>query len=268
MELLRVENLSTWFRPDAPAPVKAVSHVSFTADEGQILGIVGESGSGKSVTAKSIMGLIAPPGKIMEGEILLHGRNLRACSERELQAVRGREIAYMIQNPMSAFNPVHTVGHHLTGDLRRYNPSLSRRDADARACALLEEVGIPPDLRDSYPHQFSGGMLQRAALALAIAGRPKLLIADEPTTSLDANLQSQILKLLKRISREEHLSLVVITHNFSVVWELCDSVLVMKSGEIVERGTAGSIYHAPTHPYTRELLDALITMDRKPQWKM
>lgn len=266
MELLRVENLSVQFNPETPSPVKAVSGISFTVEEGQIVGIVGESGSGKSVTAKSIMGLITPPGKIMEGEIFLRGQNLRNYSEKDMQKIRGREISYLIQNPMAAFNPMYTIGRHITNDLRRFH-HLSRQDADARACALLQEAGISPDLRNSYPHQFSGGMLQRAALALAIAGNPRLLIADEPTTALDTNLQSQILKLLKKISREEQIAMLVITHNFSVVWELCDDVLVMKNGKIVERGTTQSIYRSPAHPYTKDLLNALITMDRKPQWK-
>lgn len=266
MELLTVKNLSTQFDQGATSSLRAVSNVSFTVAPREIIGIVGESGSGKSVTAKSIMGLIDPPGRITGGEILFDGRNLLSLSEREMQKIRGSEIAYVIQNPMASFNPMFSIGQHIASDLRR-REHLSRRAAEDDTCKLLQEVGIAPELRSGYPHQFSGGMLQRAALALAIAGHPKLLIADEPTTALDTNIQRQILKLLKRINCEDHLAMIVITHNFSVVWELCDYVLVMKDGQIVERGTTRKIYDFPAHPYTKKLLKALITMDREQKWK-
>lgn len=264
MSLLEVQHLNTWFHLDSGL-LKAVRDVDLTVEEGDVLGLVGESGSGKSMLAKSVIGLVDPPGRIESGSIRFDGRDLLTCSEKERRALRGREISYLIQNPMSAFNPMHTVGRHLT-DAVRLATGCSRREARAESLRLLDSVGLEnaPLLARCYPHQFSGGMLQRAAIAMAVAGRPRLLIADEPTTALDVNLQGQILELLLDLRRRLGVSILVITHNFAVVKAICTRVVVLYAGSVMEEGAVNTLWEHPCHPYTRLLMDALITLDRQP----
>lgn len=264
MALLEIQNLNTWFHLENGL-VKAVHDVDLTVEEGDILGLIGESGSGKSMLAKSVIGLVDPPGHVESGSIRFDGHELLTCSEKERRALRGRDISYLIQNPMSAFNPMHTVGRHLT-DAVRLTTGCSRKQATAEALRLLDSVGLEnaPMLARCYPHQFSGGMLQRAAIAMAVAGQPRLLIADEPTTALDVNLQGQILNLLSDLHRRLGMTILVITHNFAVVKAICTRVVVLYAGSIMEEGPVNALWERPSHPYTRLLLNALITLDRQP----
>jgi peptide/nickel transport system ATP-binding protein len=252
--ILAVEDLVTTFETeDGPATV--VDSVSFELRAGRTLAVVGESGCGKSVTSLSIMGLLPESGRVARGRIVYSGRNLVELSERELRAVRGREIAMIFQDPSSSLNPVFTVGTQIEESLRthlRMNGTAAR----ARTIELLEQVGIPaPHERiDAYPHQLSGGMRQRVMIAIAIACEPKILIADEPTTALDVTVQAQILDLLKQVQRARRMALMLITHDLGVVSELADDVAVMYAGRIVEYGERSAFLERPAHPYTRGLL--------------
>jgi len=252
--LLRVEHLTSVFDL-ASGPVAAVDDVSFEVHAGETLGLVGESGSGKSVTALSIMRLVQPPGRIAGGSIQFAGRELLALSEAEMRGVRGAGIALIFQEPMTALNPVFRIGDQIAETLRVHHRA-SRRDAHARAIELLEAVQIPDAaarVRD-YPHQLSGGMRQRVLIAMAIACRPALVIADEPTTALDVTIQAQILALLRQMRSAFNLSLLLITHDLGVIAETADRVAVMYAGRIVEQGPVRAIFHEPLHPYTRGLL--------------
>jgi oligopeptide/dipeptide ABC transporter ATP-binding protein len=252
--LLEVSHLTTVF--DLPAgPVPAVHDVSFDIRSGETLGLVGESGSGKSVTALSIMRLIEPPGRIAGGAIRFKGRDLLTCSERDMQAVRGAGIALVFQEPMTALNPVFTVGDQIAEALVVHNRA-TRYQAQLRAVELLDAVRVPDAAlraRD-YPHQLSGGMRQRVLIAAALACQPSLLIADEPTTALDVTIQAQILDLLREMKSAFNLSLLLITHDFGVIAETADRVAVMYAGRIVEEGPVRAIVREPRHPYTRGLL--------------
>ncbi len=255
--LLRVENLSTVF--DArPAPVVAVNDVSFEIRKGETLGLVGESGSGKSVTAFSIIRLVQEPGRITGGRIFFQGKDLLALSEDEMRQVRGAGIGFVFQEPMAALNPVMRVGAHIAEALTVHGLA-SRGDARARAIELLRAVRIvDPEKRvDDYPHQLSGGMRQRVMMAIAIACRPPLVIADEPTTALDVTVQAQVLDLLREMKREFDLSLLLITHDFGVIAETADRVAVMYRGRIVEQGPVRDIFRNPQHPYTKGLLASI-----------
>jgi peptide/nickel transport system ATP-binding protein len=258
-EFLRVENLRTWFFSDAGTS-RAVDGVSFAVHEGEAVGIVGESGCGKTITSLSLMGLVpSPPGRIVEGSsIRLRGRELVGLPERELRKIRGNEVAMIFQEPMSSLNPVYTAGSQIEEALRLHR-GLSRREARRVGIDLLREVGIPePERRfDEFPHQLSGGMQQRVMIALALSCEPGLLIADEPTTALDVTIQAQILQLLADLRRDRGMALLLITHDLGVVAEVCDRVLVMYAGEIVEEGPVREIFREPRHPYTRGLLDSL-----------
>jgi oligopeptide/dipeptide ABC transporter ATP-binding protein len=255
--LLRVDHLTTVF--DLPSgSVAAVDDVSFEIRQGETLGVVGESGSGKSVTAFSIMRLVQSPGRVASGSILFKGRNLLQLSERQMQHVRGAEISLIFQEPMTALNPVFTIGDQLRETLLVHGKT-SRRDAHTRAIELLQAVRIPDAAArvNDYPHQLSGGMRQRVLIAMALACKPALVIADEPTTALDVTIQAQILDLLREMKAAFDLSLMLITHDLGVIAETADRVAVMYAGRIVEQGAVRDIFRAPQHPYTRGLLASM-----------
>lgn len=253
--LLVVDDLVTAFHTDEGS-VRAVDGVSFELPEGETLGIVGESGCGKSVTSLSIMGLVPdPPGVIERGRITFEGTDLVSLPEREMRKLRGNRISMIFQEPMTSLNPVHRVGRQIAESLRLHR-GLSKSAARDRAIELLDLVGIPsPASRvDAYPHELSGGMRQRVVIAMALACEPKLLIADEPTTALDVTIQAQILELLQKLKEEMGMSIIFITHDLGVVAELCDEVVVMYAGTVVERAPTADLYADPQHPYTRGLL--------------
>src|SRR5436190_1892003 len=252
--LLEVKNLATHF-PTRAGLVRAVDGVSFHLDRGELLGLVGESGCGKSMTALSIMRLIAPPGKIVRGEVLFEERNLLKLSNTEMRDVRGNDIAMIFQDPMTSLNPVFTVGEQIAEALRLHR-HLSRKAARAAAIAAMHEVSIPdPALRaDDYPHQLSGGMRQRVMIAMALACDPKVLIADEPTTALDVTIQAQVLELLNNLRRTRDLAVLLVTHDLGVVAEVADRVAVMYTGKIVEESPVNELFARPKHPYTEGLL--------------
>jgi ABC-type dipeptide/oligopeptide/nickel transport system ATPase component len=235
-----------------------VDRVSFQIAPGETLGVVGESGSGKSVTAFSILRLLQPPGQITGGQVLFEGRNLLALSEREMRAVRGAKISLIFQEPMTALNPVMRVGDHIAEALVVHGMA-SRADAQQRAIGLLDAVRIPDAARRvrDYPHQLSGGMRQRVMIAIALACRPPLVIADEPTTALDVTIQAQVLELLRDLRARFNLSLLLITHDFGVIAEMADRVAVMFQGRVVEEGPVRQILRTPQHDYTRTLLSAV-----------
>ncbi len=261
-KLLEVRNLTTRFRTERGA-VMAVDDVSFDVDAGETLAIVGESGSGKSVTALSLMRLIPnPPGKITAGSVMFEGQDLLKLSDAEMQAVRGDRIAMIFQEPMTSLNPSLTVGLQV-GEPVQLHRGASWKAALEKAGELLARVRIPDAKArvDAYPHQFSGGMRQRAMIAMALACQPKLIIADEPTTALDVTVQSQILSLLKELTRETGAALILITHDLGVVARYADRVSVMYAGRVVETGTAREIYKMPQHPYTRGLMACVPRLD-------
>jgi len=255
--LLEVKGLRTTFFTHMGG-VQAVRGISFDVEEGDILGIVGESGSGKSVTSMSIIGLVDEPGKITEGQVLFEGRDLTKLTQKELSEIRGKEIAMIFQDPMTSLNPVFTIANQIT-DIIRTHTDLDKEAARKRAIELLKMVEIPePETRiDSYPHQFSGGMRQRAMIAMAISCNPKLLIADEPTTALDVTIQAQILDLLKRLKDQIGLSVMLITHDLGVIAEACNKVIVMYGGMIMEKASVEELFGNPQHPYTRGLLQSV-----------
>lgn len=262
--LLRVTGLRTAFQTRA-GKVRAVDGVDATVRRGECLGVVGESGSGKSVTFASVMGLIRSPGRIEAGEILFDGRDLRKLSPREMRAVRGRDIAMTMQDALTALNPALTVGEQLAEVLYAHDAGMPRASSARRACIrdrsaeMLGLVGIPSagDRLRQYPHEFSGGMRQRIMIAIALASRPKLLIADEPTTALDVTIQAQVLELITDIRAKLGMSVVLITHDLGVVAEHCDRVMVMYAGQVVEEGPTAQVIRAPRHPYTRGLLGSI-----------
>jgi oligopeptide/dipeptide ABC transporter ATP-binding protein len=260
--LLEVKDLKVSFRTE-DGLVRAVDGISFSVDEGEVVGIVGESGSGKSVTMMSVMRLINDPNAIYEGEILYKGRNLMGVSQDAMRQVRGEEIAMIFQDPMTSLNPVYTVGWQIEEQLNEHN-DLNKGQARQRAIALLTHVGIPkPEQRiDDYPHQFSGGMRQRVMIALALSCNPDLLIADEPTTALDVTIQAQILELIKNLKLEFGSAVVLITHDLGVVADVADRILVMYAGRIVEEGNKEQIFYDPQHPYTWGLLGSIARLDR------
>ena len=255
--LLEVRNLQTHF-PTRAGLVKAVDGVSFYLDEGELLGLVGESGCGKSITALSVMRLIAPPGKIVGGEILFNGENLLTFSEERMRAIRGDDIAMNFQDPMTSLNPVYTVGEQIAEAIRLHR-GMNRREARAAAVEAMKEVAIPDPSRrvDDYPHQLSGGMRQRVMIAMALACDPKLLIADEPTTALDVTIQAQILELLDGLRRTRQLAVLLITHDLGVVAEVADRVAVMYTGRIVEESPVEELFARPKMPYTEGLLQSV-----------
>jgi oligopeptide/dipeptide ABC transporter ATP-binding protein len=263
MHLLEVNNLKTHF-PTRAGLVRAVDGVSFYLDQGELLGLVGESGCGKSMTALSIMRLISPPGRIVDGEIVFDGKNLLKLSNAAMRDVRGNDIAMIFQDPMTSLNPVFTVGEQIAEALRLHR-GLSRPAARVAAIDAMREVSIPdPGLRSrDYPHQLSGGMRQRVMIAMALACDPKLLIADEPTTALDVTIQAQILELLDGLRKTRELAVLLITHDLGVVAEVADRVAVMYTGKIVEESPVEELFVRPRHPYTEGLLRSVPKLTAK-----
>jgi oligopeptide/dipeptide ABC transporter ATP-binding protein len=263
MTLLSVSNLTTAFATSR-GEITAIQDVSFSLDEGEILGIVGESGSGKSVTALTIMGLLPqPPARIAAGTIHFAGQDLTRLSDTRMQRIRGSGIAMVFQEPMTSLNPVFTIGEQVMETIRAHE-RLSQRAIYARALEMLEKVGIPSAARrmSDYPHQLSGGQRQRVMLAIALACRPRLLIADEPTTALDVTIQAQILDLMLDLRDEFGMAIIVITHNMGVVAETADRVLVMYAGRIVEEAPVARLFDHPLHPYTRGLLECVPSLEQ------
>lgn len=261
-KLLAVKNLSVSFNT-RKGVVRAVNNLSFSINHGEVLGIVGESGSGKSVSMSAVMGLIKDQNAEISGEVFFNGQDLLKKSDEELRLIRGKDIAMVFQDPMTALTPVYTIGWHIREQLQLHS-DISNSAAKARAIELLEEVGIPDPAKrvDQYPHEFSGGMRQRAIIAMALSLNPKLLIADEPTTALDVTIQAQILDLLERLRKTYNSSIIVITHDMGVVAELSSEVLVMYAGRMVERATKNSLFASPTHPYTQGLMNSVPRIDR------
>jgi ABC-type dipeptide/oligopeptide/nickel transport system ATPase component len=265
-QLLDVENLRTYFSTEEGV-VKAVDGVSFKVEAGERRGVVGESGCGKSVTAMSIMRLIEPPaGEIVTGTIQFDGRDLLKLSEAEMQHVRGGEIAMIFQDPMTALNPVYTIGDQLIETILLHQ-DVSKSEARNIAISALNDVQIPyaKNRMEDYPHQFSGGMRQRVMIAMGLSCEPKLLIADEPTTALDVTTQAQIMSLMLDLADERNTAVLLITHDLGVVAGFCDTIQVMYAGTIVERGTADEIFHNPQHPYTWGLLGSMTRLDEVQQ---
>ena len=261
-KLLEVNDLTTYFFTQ-DGVVKAVDGISYYVDEGEVLGIVGESGCGKSVSALSIMRLVAnPPGRTIRGEVKFEGEDLLSLDDAEMRHIRGNRMAMVFQEPMTSLNPVLTIGRQLTETVELHL-NMNKRQARDRAAELLGMVGIPDADRrlKDYPHQFSGGMRQRVMIAMALSCNPRLIIADEPTTALDVTIQAQILELMRDLSEEFGTALVIITHNLGVVARYAQRVAVMYAGKIVETGTAEEIYHNPKHPYTVGLLNSVPRLD-------
>ncbi|HLR03260.1 MAG TPA: ABC transporter ATP-binding protein [Virgibacillus sp.] len=261
--ILEVNRLNTSFFTD-DGEVPAVSDVSFYIQPGEILGVVGESGCGKSVTSLSVMDLIPRPGKIVSGNIKFKGEELTKASQRRLRQIRGNEIAMIFQEPMTSLNPVFTIGSQLIDAIRLHNP-VSKKKAAIRAVEMLKKVGMPraEQLLKDYPHQLSGGMRQRVMIAMAMACEPDLLIADEPTTALDVTIQAQILDLMKRLNDDLNTSILLITHDLGVVADVCDRIVVMYAGKVVEEGSVRTIFNHPQHPYTEGLIRSVPNMYEK-----
>lgn len=257
--LLTISDLTIAFTGDTGTH-EVTDHLSLTLDEGEVVCLVGESGCGKSVTAMSLLGLLGQGGSVKEGSICYEDRDLLTLSEKELDQIRGKEISMIFQDPMSSLNPVFTIGYQIMEGLR-IHLGLKKREAWVRAVELLARVGMkePEMVMKSYPHTLSGGMRQRAIIAMALACNPKLLIADEPTTALDVSVQAQIMELLKRLQKESRMAVLLITHDMGVVSHMADRVLVMYAGQIVEEAEAEELFRHPSHPYTRALLSAIPT---------
>ncbi|EKN71659.1 oligopeptide/dipeptide ABC transporter ATPase subunit [Neobacillus bataviensis LMG 21833] len=256
--LLEIKELRTHFFSDQRV-VKAVDGVTIKVGEGEVVGIVGESGCGKSVTSLSIMRILKDtPGKIVGGEIEFEGRDLIKLSEKEMRAIRGNEIAMIFQEPMTSLNPVYTIGKQLV-EVIQLHLKKNQQEAKGHAIHMLELVGIPraQEIMNEYPHQLSGGMRQRVMIAMAMSCQPKLLIADEPTTALDVTIQAQILDLMREIRKENNSSILLITHDLGVVAEMCDRVVIMYAGKVVEESDVYTIFENPKHPYTKGLLDSI-----------
>jgi oligopeptide transport system ATP-binding protein len=259
--LLQVQDLVTEFHTEEGL-IRAVDGVSFDLEAGETLGMVGESGSGKSVTSLSIMRLIKKPARIAKGKVILEGQNLLKKSEEEMRKIRGNRISMIFQEPMTSLNPVFTVGRQI-GEVFKVHQGMSDKEAEAKAIEMLRMVGIPaPEQRvKDYPHQMSGGMRQRAMIAMALSCHPTVLIADEPTTALDVTVQAQILELLRELVDELNMSLLLITHDMGVIAEMADRVAVMYAGHLVEIGEVEDIFYEPLHPYTRGLLASIPSLD-------
>ena len=270
-KLLEIKNLCTEFS-SKNGTVRAVRNVSWSVEKGEVLGIVGESGSGKSVSMLSIMGLLADNGKVTSGEILFEGKNISSAGlrtkeelrryDREMQAIRCKEIGMIFQDPMTFLNPVLRIGTQMTMPLMHHF-NISKAEAKQRAIEMMKKVGIPsPERRfHQYPHEFSGGMRQRIIIAIALSCNPKLIIADEPTTALDVTIQAQVLELIQELTEASQTSVIMITHDLGVVASLCNKIIIMYGGGIVETGTEQDIFYNPKHPYTRGLLNSINNPD-------
>ena len=258
--LLEVKNLRVHYVTDT-GDVQAVNGVDLHLKKGEVLGLVGETGAGKTTVALSVMQLVPdPPGIILDGEILFKGRNLIYNSDRENQEMRGNGISMIFQDPMTALNPIMTIGQQLAEVVIKHK-KLSKKAAMEVAAEMLERVGVTRDRINDYPHQFSGGMKQRAIIAMALLCNPEILIADEPTTALDVTIQAQVLEIIRSLIRENEMSMILITHDLGVVAETCDQVAIMYAGEVVEYGSVWDVYTNPKHPYTRGLFDSIPKMD-------
>ena len=256
-KILEVNNLKTSFFTHL-GEVKAIRDVSFSLNEGEAIGIVGESGSGKSVTSLSIMRLLQHPGKVVGGEILFRGEDLLKYDASKIRQIRGDKIAMIFQDPMTSLNPVYTIGNQIV-EMIQAHTNLNKQEAEEKAIKMLDMVGIPsPDQRiKNYPHEFSGGMRQRAMIAMALSCSPDILIADEPTTALDVTIQAQILTLIKDLNKKLNMSTILITHDLGVVADVCQRIVVMYGGLIMEEGTKRDIFYNPKHPYTMGLLKSI-----------
>ncbi|MBQ2147536.1 MAG: ABC transporter ATP-binding protein [Firmicutes bacterium] len=262
--LLEVKDLKVSFFTPA-GEVKAVDGISYNLGYNEVMGIVGESGSGKSVEAYSIIGLLQKPGKVVGGSITFDGQDLLSFDEEQMRNIRGKDISMIFQNPMTCLNPVYTIGNQLMEALQCHDDKITKEEAWKRAVHMLELVGInnAEKRMTQYPHEHSGGMRQRAMIAMALISEPKLLIADEPTTALDVTIQAQILDVMKDIQKRVNTSIIFITHNLGVVAEVCDKVSVMYAGKIVEQGDVNDIFYDPQHPYTRRLLQSIPRLDEE-----
>jgi peptide/nickel transport system ATP-binding protein len=262
--ILSIDNLKTYFFTEAGV-VKAVDGISLKVEKGESHGLVGESGSGKSVTALSVLRIVPKPGKIVGGSIFFNGTDLMALSEKEMRRFRGKKMAIVFQDPISSLDPLYTAGRQIVEAIRANDETISKEEAQAQAIRLMEEVGIPePDKRFySYPHEMSGGMKQRIAIARAIAQRPELLFADEPTTNLDVTIQAQVLDLMKDLKKSFGMSLILITHDMGIIAEMTNRVTVVYAGQVSETGNTTDIFYSPLHPYTEALLKAVPRVDKR-----
>lgn len=259
--LLEIKNLTIHYVTDEAGICEAVNQVSFSLKKGETLGLVGETGAGKTTIARGIMRLVPdPPGKVISGQVLFKGNDLIKLKEKEMRKIRGNEISMIFQDPMTALNPTDTVGDQIA-EVLKYQKNLGKREARKQAVKMMEMVGIPGARYDEYPHQFSGGMKQRIVIAIALACRPQLLIADEPTTALDVTIQAQVLDIMRDLKNKLETSLILITHDLGVVAEMCDWVAVIYAGEVVEYGRIEHIYDETAHPYTIGLFGALPQID-------
>ena len=258
--LLEIKDLAVEYHTD-DGVIYAVNNIDLAVKKGETIGLVGETGAGKTTIAKSVMRILpALQARIKSGEIYFNDTNVLELSEKEMRKIRGNKIAMIFQDPMTALNPIETVGYQISEAIKQHN-KIHRTEADRRACDMLEMVGIPMDRFGEYPHQFSGGMKQRVVIAMALACNPALLLADEPTTALDVTIQAQVLDMMRSLKEQLGTSVVMITHDLGVVADFCDSVAVAYAGEIVERGTARQIFKSPSHPYTLGLFGSLPRLD-------
>ena len=266
--VLSIRDLTVDFVTD-DGIVQAVNGITYDVYPGETLGIVGESGSGKSVSTMTLLGLIPqPPGRVRTGEAMFKGRDLIKLPKKELRKIRGGDMAMIFQDPMTSLNPVLKIGYQLGEAIKAHNPGTKDKEAHERSVALLQIVGVPlaEQRVDQYPHEFSGGMRQRAMIAMAIANEPSLLIADEPTTALDVTIQAQILEVLKKAQEETHAATILITHDLGLIAELADRVIVMYAGRIVELGDVHTIFAKPRHPYTIGLMESLPSLEADDDW--
>ncbi len=260
--LLEINNLTVEYVSDEET-VYAVNDITLAVKKGESLGLVGETGAGKTTVAKSILGILPKvTAKIKSGEIIFEGEDLLNKNEKYMRKIRGNKIAMIFQDPMTALNPIETVGYQISEAILQHN-KISKGESRERACQMLEMVGIPMERYNEYPHQFSGGMKQRVVIAMALACNPELLLADEPTTALDVTIQAQVLDMMQNLKNQLNTSVILITHDFGVVADFCDSVAVTYAGEIVERGTTDHIFNHTKHPYTLGLFGSLPSLDTK-----